>query len=296
MKKLLFLVLALASVLPAFAVRNNVVVAAVQAVSATGALSDVDVGPYTRAGTFDLVSLNTAGTSPTLAVKLQSSALPVVGQTSTTVGSTLNELNEGATTKVKLAAKFTQSGARSIKYVDLRLEKEGTLTAGKLLTLTINTNSAGVPSATVLGTANTVDIDTYVTTSFTWVRFTFPTAVDVSDSTIYHLVLTTDYTASGSNNVIWRSATVASAGNQSTHNATIWSAVTTESQEFINYDATFTDVTSGAYTGLTTGANRQSLTFNLDGTLSGLVRPYATIGGSAGPNYYLACLLNAESR
>lgn len=272
-------------------------IASLQKITATGALTDLDVRGLLRSGTFSLHAKSDAGTNPTLDVKLQHAGVEAVGQSYTTSGTNVDdELREGASTKVQLAAKFTQSGTKSIKYVDLLLKKGGTLTAGKLLTLTINTNSAGVPSATVVGTANTVDIDTLVSTSYAWVRFTFPTAVDLTDATIYHLVLTGDYTASATNNVMWRSATVASAGNQSTHNGTIWAAVTTQSACFINWDMTFADVTSGSFTQVTTSTSFQKLHFSLDGLLNGFVRPYATIGGTATPAFYLAVAVNAESR
>lgn len=299
MKKFLSLLFAvLCTAVPAFAVRTNVSIVPMQSVTATGGLNDLSVAPYTRAGSFSVNILNTAGTNPTLAVKLQQAANPAVNVTYTVTGTTDDELREGATTKVQLAAKFTQSGAKSIKYIDLWLAKEGTLTAGKKLTLTIYTNSAGVPSATVVGAAsNTVDIDTEVTTSFTWVRFTFPKPVDVADSTIYHAALSGDYTVSGSNNVMWKSTTVASAGNQSTNDATNWTAVATQSHRFIIYDTAFTDITSGAYTTITTAtASFQTLTFNLDGTVSGLVRPHATIGGTSNPAFTVDCVLNAEPR
>ena len=280
----------------AFAQRSNNVIAPLQSVTATGALPDLDVRSFLRTGSFSLLARNRAGTNPTLAVKLQSAGMPTTGQAYTTAGTTENELREGATTKVQLAAKFTQSGAKSVKYVDLFLKKAGTITAGQTLTATLNTNSSGVPSATILGTSAAVAIDTAVTTDYSWVRFTFATAVDLADATIYHVVLTGTYTASASNNVVWRSGTLASGGNQSTHNNTSWTAVTTESHEFILKEQAYTDVTNGAFTTVTTSAGFQTLHFNLDGQLSGFVRPYATIGGTDTPDFFAAVLLNAQSR
>lgn len=296
MTKLIRFLLLLATVLPAFAIRSNVVVSPLASVTATGALPDLNVGPYTRTGGFNLLVRNKAGTSPTLDVKLQQAALPVVGQNYTTVGTTINKLRAAATTTNKLAAKFTQSGAKSIKYVDLWLRKTGTIASSQTVTLDIFTNNAGVPSATSLGASSTVSIDNEITSAYTWVRFTFPTAIDLADATIYHFVLSGSYTASTSNYVDWNSNTVASAGNQSTFDATNWTAVATESHDFIAQETAFADITGGGYTQVTTSASHQVKNFELEATVSGLVRPYATIGGSASPEFFVACLLNAENR
>lgn len=298
MKKLILLNLAVSLLLafPAFAARNNVLVTPLQSVLATGGLDDVSVSNYTRTGTFSLLVKNKAGTTPTLDVKLQQAGLPVVGQNYTTAGTTTNKLRAGATTTVKLGAKFTQSGAKSIKYVDLWLKKAGTLAASQTLTLDINTNNSGVPSATSLGTSATVDIDSVVTTSYAWVRFTFAKAVDLADATIYHMVLSGSYTASTSNYVDWNSNTVASLGNSSTFDNTNWTAVATESFNFIAQETTFTDITGGAYTQVTTAASHQTKNFELETTVSGLVRPYVTIGGTSSPEFFVAVLCNAEPR
>lgn len=295
MKKFLYLLAALVTALPAFAVRNNVAVVPLQAVTATGALPDLNVGTYTRTGSFNLLVKNKAGTNPTLDVKLQQAGAPAVGATYTTVGTTTNKLRAAATTTNKLAAKFTQSGTKSIKYVDLWLKKAGTITSGKVVTLDVMTDSSAVPSGTSIGTSTSVATDD-ITTSYSWIRFTFPTAVNVTDATVYHMVLSGDYTASTSNYIDWDSNTVASAGNQSTFDATTWTAVATESHMFIAQDTTFADITGGTYTQVTTAASLQVKSFELEATVSGLVRGYATIGGTSSPEFFVAILLNAESR
>lgn len=250
-----------------------------------GGQQDVDISALSRQGKFIFQSKSAAGTNPTNDVKLQHSDGLTRGATYNTVGASDHELREGGTTKVRLAAKFTQSGARQVKRVALMLKKQGTITAGGKLTLKVETNNAGVPSGTVLGTSATVDIDTEVGTTYAWVVFTFAKPVDLADGATAHFALEGDYTASGTNNVCWRANTVASGGNQSTHNNTSWTAVTTESHEFYTDQHNFADVTGGAFTqvGGTTSAQVKEL--NVD-SLRAFVRAHVTIGGTSTPEFY----------
>lgn len=267
-----------------------------QSITATGGGNDLDIAGLTGKARFTLTSLNTAGTSPTLACKLQHSIGATQGVAFLTAGATDNKLREGATTTVKLSQKFTQSGARQIKSVSLMLKKIGTLAAGKLLTLDINTNNAGVPSATSLGTSATVSIDDIVGTSYASATFTFAKPVDVADATIYHFVLSGDYTASGTNCVVWRSLTVASGGGQSTFDDTTWTAVATQDFEVYAYQYNFADVTGGGFAALSTAgtASVQTLELNVN-SLRAIARLYSTIGGTSNPAWTTAAVVNANS-
>lgn len=266
------------------------------AITATGGQGEVDVSGLQGRGIFSLLGKSSNGTSPTAAVKLQHSDPATTGALYATVGTTVNKLRAGASTTVKLGAKFTQSGAASVKTVALDLKYVGTITAGKVVTLDIHTDNAGVPSATSLGTSASIDINTTVpTAAYGYVTFTFATPVDLSDATVYHMVLSGDYTASTSNYVSWLSNTVASAGNQSTNDATTWSAVATESFAFYAMQYSFADITGGDFTGMTTTSSVQSRQLNTD-YLKAFVRTYVTIGGTSTPTFYLGCVLFTNDR
>lgn len=263
-------------------------------ITATGAGPDLDVSRLAGSARVILTALNTAGTSPTLACKLQTSAGLARGYEQTATGSVDNKLLSASTTANGLAAKFTQSGARSIKRVALLLKKNGTITAGKKLTAKIKTNNAGVPSSTVLGTSATVDIDSEVGTSYAYVVFSFATPVDVADNTVYHIELTGDYDAHTSNNVTWRSKTVASAGNYIQLDNTTWTATATKDLEVYTVQHTFADLTGGTYTtaDVASAATVQTKEFHARG-LPQYMRLYSTIGGTNSPAFTAAAVISS---
>jgi hypothetical protein len=175
-------------------------------------------------------------------IKAQHSESIAAGYSQVTVGTTYNELRVSASSNVKLAATRTTVTASSVKHVFLQLKKQGTLATGKKLTLTIEADNSGAPTGTALGTAGTVDIDTEVSTASDWVQFTFANPVDLAAATKYHFVLAGDYTASGDNNVCWRSATVASDGNSTANDGSSWTATATEDFELFTRDYVFADI------------------------------------------------------
>lgn len=266
-------------------------------ITVTGGGLDLDTSRLTGQAHAVLTTRNTAGTSPTLACKLQGATGLARGYEYSTLGATANELREGATTNNKLGLKFTQSGARSVKRVALWLDKQGALAAGKKLTLTIETDTTGSPSGTAVqnGTSATVDIDTEVSTTAGWVVFTFAAPVDLADATVYHLVLSGDYTASGTVNVRWYSKTVASGGTFETYDATNWAAVTaTESLMAYADQYTFADITGGGFTTVSTALNTSVQTVSLPArSLPQVTRLYSTIGGTSNPAFATAATLTA---
>lgn len=265
--------------------RKAISVLAPTLVSATGPLADCNFIGSLGFADFVKNSLNTAGTAPTLALKLQHADPAVVGQSQVTAGATDNKLKAGATTTFKLGASFTQSGAKSVTSVFLTLTKIGTITAGKKVTVEIYADSSG-PTGSALG-STTIDIDSLITTSYTSVEAIFATPIDLADATVYWIVLSADYTASASNCVEWRSLTVASAGNQATFDATTWTAVTTQSFEFVQMTRTYADITGGAFTTHSTAltGDRQTKYLDATGVVKKHVRAYATIGGSSSPAF-----------
>lgn len=248
-----------------------------------GGFAPVDVSPYVGPLQFFYTAKSDAGTTPTCAVKLQHSDV-ATGASYTTDGSHDVGLRLAADNNVKLAATFTQSGAAQIKDVILILKKNGTISTTNL-TLTIEGDSSGDPDDTAIGTA-TVSTDD-IGDSYQSVTFTFATPVEVADATVYHLVLASDYTASGTNYIDWRANSgLTSGGNQITNNGSAWSADADDSQEFIIKQYAFADVTGGAFT-TTTGTTADSEVIELPANpLKQYVRANVTITGSSTPAYY----------
>lgn len=248
----------------------------------------------------NLTALNTAGTNPTLACKLQGSTGLTRGYEYTTAGTLVdNELREGASTNIELALAFTQVATASVKRIALKLKKAGSIAAGKKLTLKIETNSTGNPSGTAVanGTSATVDIDTEVSTTAGWVTFTFANPVDLTASTVYHLVLSGDYTASASNNVMWQSNTVASGGtfNTSTDGTTFAGVTTTQALlAYVDEYAAFADVTGGGFTTVSVAgtASVQTVGFHAS-ALPAILRLHNTIGGTSSPAFSTAATVTS---
>jgi hypothetical protein len=263
-------------------------------ITASGVGPDVDVSRLTGEARVSLVTLNTAGTSPTLACKLQGAPALVSAEAGQrTAGATDNKLRAGATTTVKLAAKFTQSGARSVKKIALQLKNPGTITAGKILTLTLNADSTGAPGA-VIGTAATV-LCSAVAAAYGWVVFTFANPVDLVDETVYHVVLAGDYDASATNCIYWRSLTVASGGTVETFDNTNWAAVTgTEKFEYSVDQYAFADIAGGGFTTVSVAGTASVQTKSLHArNLPAVMRVHSTIGGTSNPAFATAVILNS---
>jgi hypothetical protein len=141
-------------------------------------------------------------------------------------------LNDGAASNVKLAIQITTVGATELKVARLRLRQLGTpayAPGAHGLQLHIETNAAGDPSGVTVGAPSRyVDTATFPLTNVAggeWVDFYFNAPVSLSAATIYHLVLTTDYTASLINAVAWQAATVLLAAQRSKFFDAAWAAV-----------------------------------------------------------------------
>lgn len=219
------------------------------------------------------------GSGITLNAKLQSSPALARGLEVLTVGTNNIPLRHGAADNVKLAAAFTQDGAGQIKRVALMLRRAGTIAAGKVVSVTIEADDSGAPSGTPLATAGNVAADT-MSTDYGFVVFEFATPVDLADATVYHIVLQGDYTASATNQVQWRAATVASGGNSEVYDSA-WAAVDTNDLELYTDQYVFADIADAAFAEVGNAASFQELFFNVD-QVGGVVRAVGTVaGGSA---------------
>lgn len=254
----------------------------------------MDISGYVGKARFVVGVKNSAGSSPTLTRKLQGSSALTRGLVQTTAGATDTNIKTSSTVNTLVGLKFTQAAARSIKRVAFQIKKQGTLAAGKKLTLALYADNAGAPAASATATAGTVDIDTVVTTSYAWVVFTFANPVDLADATVYHFVLSADYTASASNSCLVRSLTVASGGTLETKTDTTWSVTATESVEVYVDQYAFADITGGSFTQATDTVDvNESKEFEAD-QIPPIVRIYDTIGGTSNPAFYAGAHVVAD--
>ena len=114
----------------------------------------------------------------------------------------------------------TASDSINIPYVDLTIEE--TLGSGQItFTLSIRADSGGQPTGADLQ-SQTVAVTLQSDAGMVEKRFTFTTAITVSASTDYHLILRSDAGAGGGN---WRGGNTGSTGaNTSANSGSTWSA------------------------------------------------------------------------
>lgn len=253
----------------------SILPADVRAATATGL--PVDVLNYDGSAVL-VLDAEAQGSGITNTVKLQASPdlaaganyLPAVAGTNNIA------LRHGAADNVKLAAKLTQSGARQLKEVVLVLKRAGTIASGDVW-VTIEAESTGAPSGTPLGTSVKVAAAT-ITDAYGGIKFTFATPVELADATAYYVVLQGDYTASATNQIQWRTATVASGGNSFVYDSS-WAAVATNSHEYLINQYNFAD-TGTAFTAVGNAVSTQSLVVNLS-ELHANLRAVATVAGGS---------------
>ncbi|MDI9554491.1 MAG: hypothetical protein QM256_01750 [Pseudomonadota bacterium] len=237
-----------------------------------------------------ILAAEAQGSDVTLNVKFQASDPAALGGSYNETGDTDKALNKETSGKTKIAVQFTQSGARSIKRVALRLKKTGTIASDKLLTLTIETDSSGAPSGTALGTATI--LANSVGATYDWYDFVFTAPVDVANSTVYHLVLTSNYTASDTNYISWQGLTVASGGNAEDY--TTWTDITTLNLLYRIFQYNFADIPGAAFTEVGNAAAFEAIHFPV-ADAKRIVRAVATVaGGTATGNS--SCVMLAHKR
>ena len=230
------------------------------------------------------------GSGITLNVKFQASDPAALGSNYNETGDTDKPLNKVASGKTKVAVQFTQSGDRSVKRVALKLKKAGTIASDKLLTLTIETDSSGAPSGTALGTATI--LANSVGAAYDWYDFVFTAPVDVANSTVYHLVLTSNYTASDTNYINWHGVTVGSGGNA--EDFTAWADIATLSLLYRIFQYNFADIPGAAFTEVGNAAAFEAIHFPV-ADAKRIVRAVATVaGGTATGNS--SCVMLAHKR
>lgn len=235
-----------------------------------------------------------ASSGDTLDVKLQSSDPDEIG---TKDGRALTadndfELRSNTATHIKISCMFTQSGARQIRKVYLYLKKKGTITSGKKVTVTLETDSTGSPSGTAVQAHATADVlCSAISTSYGWVEFAFTKPVTVANSTVYHIVLTGDYDVSGTNNVMIGTDTVASGGDFDYYDAAWTGTSSTIKVLAQTWQYNFADISSAAFTQVTSAAvSYQTKDVSLIGSKR-YVRALATVAGNGSESINCAAAL-----
>lgn len=244
-------------------------------------------GAYRRAGRFVLTAKSDAGTTPTLAVKLQNAPEQLRTPQYLAGGEEALAHRTATNTAIGLAAKFTLAAGRTIGKIILPLTKNGTVSSGTL-TVALQADNAGSPSGTDLVTATSAAADVSGTGSNVEFAFAIPHDLAAGD---YWIVLTSDVTLSGTNNIEWRAEDVASGGNAAQFDEA-WAAVATRNLEFWAESYVFADITGGAYTSVATAAALQTIELNTDPL--GFIRPHITIGGTSTPAFYVSLALLAR--
>ena len=166
---------------------------------------------------------SSAGESCSLEVIVQHSSAPVDGLISTRRPNDATDmaLNDHANRKM-IAAEFTQKADQQLKSITVKLKKVGTLT-DKYVIATLKADSSGLPDgdavhADLIDSVATASIDTV----YKWFTFNFDRPQDMDSGEVYHMELSTDYTADGANYVVVQVDDVDSNGNVEVLKATTW--------------------------------------------------------------------------
>jgi hypothetical protein len=251
----------------------NIIPNDVTAASAT--TNDIQVRKYHGQGKL-VLDAEAQGSGITNDISVQASAL-ASGVTETRAGDDDLKLNLSTSGSPTLAVKFTQVGARQVKYIDLILKRTGAIANDKVLTLSLRSAGTTTPPLTILATAATVSCLS-IDTAYQPVRFTLTTPYLLSDSTAYWISLTSSYTASDTLYVSWHVATVASGGTAATEVANVWTADTTQDPKFKIYQYNFQDVVT--FTQVGNAASLQSKAIDLDSSGTA-VRAVSTVAGGS---------------
>lgn len=166
---------------------------------------------------------SSAGESCSLEVIVQHSSSPVDGLISTRRPNDATDmaLNDHANRKM-IAAEFTQKADQQLKSITVKLKKVGTLT-DKYVIATLKADSLDLPDgdtvhADLIDSVATASIDT----AYKWFTFKFDRPQDMDSGEVYHMELSTDYTADGANYVVVQVDDVDSNGNVEVLKSTTW--------------------------------------------------------------------------
>lgn len=135
----------------------------------------------------------------------------------------------------RLGQSFQTGLAGPLPFIDLKLQRNGTV-SGRIW-CTLEANSSGAPSGTALATSDKLDVSNISTTAGA-IRFVFRTPATLTASTTYWLVLRGDYTISTSNYIAWLRKLTTNPyanGTAATYNGSSWSNVSNADMWFKTY-------------------------------------------------------------
>lgn len=125
----------------------------------------------------------------------------------------------------RLAQGITSATSTNVFTAKLWMKKVGSPTG--TLTFAIYSDASGVPGSIITnGTATTISASS-LSTSYGWITFSFPVQPALTAATLFHGVLSTTDSASGTNYVIWGAVTPSTYGGGQLQGevSTAWSAV-----------------------------------------------------------------------
>lgn len=254
--------------------------------AATYTSNDYDVRQYLGQGKV-VLDAEAQGSGITNTCKVQESALATGATSTATSGDADLDLNLATAGTPTVAAKFTQSGTRQIKYLDLRLKKHGTINNAKIVTAYLYSSATTTPNA-ILATSVTVSANSVSDTNYQTVRFTLTTPYQLTDATNYWVAIDSDYAASDTNYLSWHVETVGSGGTAATSNGSAWTAVTTQNPVFKLQQYNFTDTVT--FTAVGNAASFQSSGIELD-SIGGYLRAVCTVAGGSSTGAYSMVLI-----
>ena len=137
-------------------------------------------------------------------------------------------LYTGATTRVKLSQAFQCDEDSWINSVRLFLRKIGTISTALTITLTIETNTSGLPSGTQVAKASTTLTTDSVPGAIRLIDFAFTDFVFLAKNTTYHIIISISGSADATNYIAWGrdDSSDYGDGNAGQYNGTSWSAIT----------------------------------------------------------------------
>lgn len=123
----------------------------------------------------------------------------------------------------RISQGFTPATSGSVPYIDLWIKRAGS--PGGTIAIEIQNNSGGLPGGTVHATSETIAANS-ISTSYSKVRFYFPTPYSVTAGTTYHICTVVTYAYStGANNILWGadgSSPSYSGGQDAFYNSGAW--------------------------------------------------------------------------
>lgn len=135
------------------------------------------------------------------------------------------------TPHTKLSQGFTPAVTGLRPFVDIYVRKAGSPTGNVWVTL--ESNSAGMPDNTPIATSCKFDISKF-RTIYGFIRFYFPSPVSLTASTLYHIVLQGDFTASDANYFQWVADTSSgyAGGAAAALDTGVWTALAAGAADF----------------------------------------------------------------